>query len=51
MDTEQITSRQRITRDTATSYIRDVEARPLPQARHLLDRDQQIDELTKELGF
>jgi hypothetical protein len=44
MDTEQIASRQRITRDTATSYMSDVEARPLRQARHLLDRDEQIDE-------
>ena len=51
MDAEQIASRQRITRDTATSYMRDVEARPLRQARHLLDRDQQIGELANELGF
>jgi AraC-like DNA-binding protein len=51
MDAEQIASRQRITRDTATSYMREVEARPLRQARHLLDRDQQVDELARELGF
>jgi hypothetical protein len=51
MDAEQIASRQHITRDTATSYMRDVEARPLRLARHLLDRDQQIGELAKELGF
>ena len=48
MDAEQIASRQRI---TATSYMRDVEARPLRQARHLLDRDQEIGELANELGF
>ena len=51
MDAEQIPSRQRITRDIATSYMRDVEARPLRQARHLLDRDQEIGELANELGF
>ena len=36
MDAEQTASRQRITRDTARSYMRDVEARPLRQAQHLL---------------
>ena len=51
MDAEQIASRQHITRDTTTSYMRDVEARPLRQARHLLDRDQQIGELAKKLAF